>query len=251
MREPLFRGTPFWININDGLFVHNPRWIETLASIPPLLSSIHTYHKLQRVDQILQAGISGYGVVGDEYRKVTPDYTRLQEEAILIDDHFSVENLFLQWVYQFSLIEGISVNFHDTPLPEWPDSFSTILEETLHSMAYISGLILLYEEGEFKSLVTKDNFSNTQEHVQDRAKTLIVLLNTKCFEYGESFRRHGVQGMLPRLWDKVARYAQLSALGRSATHEPKLDSIRDLMGYCLIAWSLIHEVQIAKGVLPG
>lgn len=163
----------------------------------------------------------------------------------MIEDFFPTENLFLQWLYQFYLIEGISANFHNTPLADWNPTFVSILENNLHAMTYISALIFLYEEGELKCIVGRDNFDDTEIMVKNKVKELTSTLYSKCAEYGESFRRHGVQGTLPRLWDKIARYAQLSALGRDAKYEPKRDSAKDLLGYCIIAWSLVHELDEA------
>jgi hypothetical protein len=70
-----------------------------------------------------------------------------------------------------------------------------------------------------------------------------MTLCKKAADYGESFRRHGLTGLVPRIWDKAARYAQLSSLDRAANYESKLDSARDLFGYSLIAWSLVWELS--------
>jgi hypothetical protein len=84
--------------------------------------------------------------------------------------------------------------------------------------------------------------------VQLKIQKITETLLSKTADYGESFRRHGLQGTVPRIWDKMARYAQLSALGRTANYEPKADAIKDLLGYCVIAWSLILEVSLPEEV---
>jgi hypothetical protein len=236
-------GTVYWQEIREGLFVHNERWDETIDRLPDLISSKVVFNKLQSIQQMLNSGIKGTGSIGHRLIDVSPDPDILINKGPLFEDNFNIENLFLQWVYHFYLVEAIGSNFHDVALPLWPRTFLTIVEENLHAMTYIAALILLYEEGNFKDIITRQNFQYTENDVKNKVKDLTSTLYSKCAEYGESFRRHGVQGTLPRLWDKIARYAQLSALGRDAMYEPKRDSAKDLLGYCIIAWSLVHELD--------
>lgn len=237
----LLQGTLYWQEIRKGLFVHNEEWDTTIERLPDLISADFVLSKLQTIDQLFASGFRGIGTVGKSCIEVTPDYEVLRES--LIEGAFQPENLFLQWLYRFYLIESVTAHFHNTPLPELNPTYVTILDENLHLMTYISSLIFLYEDGELKDVVTRDNFHSTEIMVKNKVKDLTSTLYSKCAEYGESFRRHGVQGTLPRLWDKIARYAQLSALGRDAKYEPKRDSAKDLLGYCIIAWSLIHELD--------
>jgi hypothetical protein len=237
------QGTLYWQEIRNGFFVHNEEWNQTIERLPELISAETTLRKLQTVNQLLSSGMQGKGVIGHRVIEVAPDNDVLLGHAILTDDFFSVENLFLQWVYQFYLVESISSNFHTTPLPAWPSTFVEIVEANLHAMTYIAALIYLYERGEFKALVTRDNFQYTEHQVKTAVTQLTSTLYSKGAEYGESYRRHSLQGTLPRLWDKIARYAQLSALGRTAMYEPKMDSAKDLLGYCIIAWSLVRELD--------
>lgn len=233
----------YWQEIRNGLFVHNEKWNETIDRIPNLISSKLVLSKLQSVDQLLNSGLKGTGTIGLKSVEVEPNSDLLIHHGLLFDDLFQVENLFLQWVYQFYMVESFANHFHSEPLPKWPYTILDLVENNLHVMTYVAALIFLYEEGNLKEVVTRKGFHHTEEMVCDKVKTLTVTLYSKCAEYGESFRRHGLQGTLPRLWDKIARYAQLSALGRDAIYEPKLDSAKDLLGYCIIAWSLVHELE--------
>lgn len=246
----VLQGTLYWQEIRDGFFVHNEDFYKTIERIPYLMSAEVTLSKLQSVDQLLSSGMKGIGNIGHTIIEVAPEPKILIDNAILTDDDFPVENLFLQWVYQFTVVEGIAVNFHNKHLPEWPSIFLEIVEANLHTMTYIAALIYLYEQGRFKAGVTRLNFPYTQQNVADAVRSLTATLYSKGAEYGESYRRHGLQGTLPRLWDKIARYAQLSALGRTATYEPKLDSAKDLLGYCIIAWSLVRELDNHPCQLP-
>lgn len=250
-KSEVLQGTVYWREIREGLFVHNEKWDETIDRLPDLISAKLVLNKLQSIQQILSSGIKGVGTIGYQLIEVMPESETLVSGGPLFEGDFSVENLFLQWVYQFYLVEAIASNFHNKPLPHWPLSFLDIVEENLHAMTYIAALIFCYEELEFKAVVSKDNFLSTEYQVKNKVKELTSTLYAKCAEYGESFRRHGLQGTLPRLWDKIARYAQLSALGRDAKYEPKRDSAKDLLGYCIIAWSLVHELEDNPAVLES
>jgi hypothetical protein len=243
MSEAL-NGTVYWQEVREGLFVHNESWDKVIERLPDLISAEKVLSKLQSPTQILSSGLTGLGTVGNEIITVRPDPEKLIQYGVLFDGgYYNVENLFLQWVYNFVIVEGVSNHLHNVLLPHWNPSFVTLVEEHMHVMTYVAALIYLYEQNKFKALVVNDNFLYTESHVRDAVKELTSTLYSKGAEYGESYRRHGIQGTLPRLWDKIARYAQLSALGRTATYEPKLDSAKDLLGYCIIAWSLIHELD--------
>ena len=237
-----FNGSPYWQEIRNGLFVHNEVWNKTIDRLPNLISYVSLKQKLQTVDQLLGSGLKGIGAIGFKSIEVSPKADVLIDHALWFED-LTVENLFLQWVYQFYIVESFSSHFHNVPLPEWNPAILETVEETLHAMTYIAALIYLYDSSAFKTVVTLSNLEYTEVHVKEKVSALSSTLYAKCAEYGESFRRHGLQGTLPRLWDKIARYAQLSALGRNATYEPKLDSAKDLLGYCIIAWSLVHELE--------
>jgi hypothetical protein len=241
-KEPL-KGTLYWREVRNGLFVHNEDWDKTIVRLPGLLSAAHTLSRLQSYDQLIHSGMKGTGTIGLRTVEVEPRPFVLMGGQPILQDGFNVEVLFLQWLYQFNLVDSISQQFYNIPLPAWPLPFLNLVEEALHAMTYIAALIFLFEEGAFKDNVTKRNFQYTEVQVRDKVEELTATLYSKCAEYGESFRRHGLQGTLPRLWDKIARFAQLSALGRAASYEPKKDSAKDLLGYCIIAWSLVHELE--------
>ena len=235
MDKQEFLGTSFWVEVNKGLFVHNEQWGKTLQTLPNLLSLDHTTFMQPSIDQLIHSGMEGRGCIGTELITNNLNWDAVEASGI---NSYSPETLFLQWCYLYHVIEGVSRTYPITPLFEWPDGFLRVTEAYLHAMTYIAALLLLHEEG-----INPESIQETEVPVRTKAMEVISLLHSKCSEYGESFRRHGVQGMLPRLWDKAARYAQLSALGKATTYEPKVDSIKDLLGYMLIAWSLIRELH--------
>lgn len=61
-------------------------------------------------------------------------------------------------------------------------------------------------------------------------------------EYGQPTRRHGIKGVMARLFDKVARYTNLKARpDLSPKFESMADSLKDMGGYSLILAGLFQE----------
>jgi len=238
----------YWKEINNGFFVHNKDWNRTIERLPSLMSAQFVKTKLHTVDQMLASGFHGTGSIGYKQIEVRPDLDILRSN--LVEGEYSIENLFLQWLYQFYVVEATSIINYPVPLLKWNNVFISMVEEGLHVMTYLAALISLYEDfnddSEIRGNITQDTFLCTEFPVKDKVQELTETLYSKSIEYGESFRRHGVQGIIPRLWDKISRYAQLSASSCNIKYESKQDSAKDLLGYCIIAWSLIHELDELK-----
>ena len=240
----IFKGSPFWQEIRTGLFViQDYDWKKTLLAIPGLLDADEIEMGLQDHQQILETKLGGVSIVKGERIEASPNGVILSEGLPTVD-HYNVEALFLQWLYQFFILEGFCQHFWGKPLKEWPQSIFHLAEQSLHFLTYIAAVMCLLEEGVIKGAPTKDGMHDLKPMVQARITKITETLLSKTHDYGESYRRHGLQGTIPRLWDKIARYAQLSALGREANYEPKADAVKDLLGYSVIAWSLMLEVQI-------
>jgi hypothetical protein len=235
--------TAYWLKVREGFFVHNEDWSKVVDRLPDFISSNKMAIDLQSLDQIINSGMKGKGSVGSNTIEVNPMFLELVETGNLQEGKYTVEYLLLEWMYQLYLVEAICAHYHNTPLPQWPSYFASYLEVRLHAMTYLSAMILLHEENRISSAFSSQTLSESEPLVKERVKELTSTLYAKASEYGESFRRNGIQGCLPRIWDKIARYVHLSALGCTAKYEPKIDSSRDLLGYCMIAWSLVHELD--------
>ncbi len=240
----IFKGSPFWQEIRTGLFViQDYDWKKTLLAIPGLLDADEIEMGLQRHQQLLETHLGGLSIVKGEQVKATPNPAILAL-SLPPEEHYNIEALFLQWLYQFFILEGFCQHFWGKPLKEWPQGIFHLAEQSLHFLTYVAAVMCLLEEGVIKGAPTKDGMHDLKPMVQARITKITETLLSKTHDYGESYRRHGLQGTIPRLWDKIARYAQLSALGREANYEPKADAVKDLLGYSVIAWSLMLEVQI-------
>ncbi len=239
-----FKGSPFWQEIRTGLFViRDYEWNTVLLALPEMLDPKSIVRGLQTTSQILSSNFTGHAIFRGASIETTPN-TGVLAAALPPDGYYNQEALFLQWMYHYYIFEGVSNGYKETPLTKWSQGALHLIEQTLHFMVYITAVMCLLEGGHIKGGLTKEGMADLLPMVQDRIQKITDILLSKTADYGESFRRHGLQGTIPRIWDKMARYAQLSALGRTAQYEPKADAIKDLLGYCVIAWSLASEVVL-------
>lgn len=241
-----FKGSPFWQEIRTGLFVvQNYDWQKTLLALPQLLDASEVVARLQTTEQIFASNFTGRSFVKGLSVEAKPDPSVLAT-ALPPEGYYNQEALFLQWMYHYYVLEGLCAGYKDIPLGQWGVSVHQLTEQTLQFLVYTAAVMCLLEEGLIKGAPTKEGYAELLPMVQARMEKIIETLLSKTADYGESYRRHGLQGSIPRLWDKVARYAQLSALGRTANYEPKADALKDLLGYSVIAWSLVHEIYIEQ-----
>ena len=244
--DDIFKGSSFWQEIRTGLFViREYHWQRVLNALPEMLDPDAIVKGLQSTDQILHSNFTGHAVVRGEPIEATPDATVLAA-ALPPDGYYNLECLFLQWMYHYYILEGLCNGFKDTPLSLWSKGMLMTIEQTLHFLVFISAIMSLLEDGVLLKAPTKEGMAGLVPLVEFKLKKIIQTLLHKTADYGESYRRHGLQGTVPRIWDKIARYTQLSALGRTAKYEPKADALTDLLGYCVIAWSLVMEVSLPE-----
>lgn len=69
----------------------------------------------------------------------------------------------------------------------------------------------------------------------------INLLASKQHDYGHgNILKFGVDGVLVRLWDKIARYQNLVRRGVEPENETVADTLVDMIGYCVI-WHMLKN----------
>jgi len=228
----------FWQEVRRSLMVRGDGWKPIIEDLPNHINLAEIKELLQTPDQL--TFLNGVGhIAGGRIDTV------LDKEAVLPavsiqayrSDVLTIENIALQWLYRFIVVEGLVEHNRTKPMAQWAPMFLHTIEQGLHFMVYMAALIVLIEEGRMRL----DLLENS-DIVKRRIAEACEFLHPKAQDYGESFRRHGLPGLLPRLWDKIARYAQLRADNRAGNFEKKEDSARDLLGYCCIAYSLMLEL---------
>jgi hypothetical protein len=94
----------------------------------------------------------------------------------------------------------------------------------------------------------KSSFTQFDIDVYDIAEELAALLIRKHHDYGPSNINGSpygpIQGLVVRMWDKVARIVNLTKSGNEAKNEPLEDSFMDLANYAIIG------LMVSRGKWP-
>lgn len=235
---------PFWQEIRTTLMLRGTTWQDAVESLPEKLNADEVQEMLQSVHQLANANMQGIAFLEGRPVTAAPDKDVLAPQ--LPAGKLTIENVTLQWLYQFFILEGLDRAMRETnphaPMAEWPQMILDMFQRGLQFMVYMSALLCLMEEQSLELELPLSDFANTEQFVRSRVANTTKNLCRKSQDYGESFRRHGVAGLIPRLWDKIARYTQLKSESREPNFESMQDSVRDLLGYSAIAWSLVLEV---------
>jgi hypothetical protein len=224
--------------------VRGDGWKSVIEDLPSHIDATEAKELLQSPDQLTHLDGVGH-IAGAQIEMV------LDKKVVLpyLGD-LSLENIALQWLYRFIIVEGLVEHNRKSPMLVWAPMFLHMVEQGLHFMVYMAALLVLYEEKKIDAVPAEEPLHEEPLHeeplheelVRSRVAQACEFLHPKAQDYGESFRRHGLPGVLPRLWDKIARYAQLKADNRAGNFEKKEDSARDLLGYSIIAYSLMLEL---------
>ena len=84
--------------------------------------------------------------------------------------------------------------------------------------------------------------------IQREIKSIVTTLAAKSSDYGQSWRRHGLNGLCVRLYDKIARYINLvSVPATDVKNEPVADTAKDMLGYSVITFAFILEQRELAG----
>jgi hypothetical protein len=233
--------TPFFQEVRRSLMVRGDGWKPVVEDLPNHINAAEAKELLQSASQLTVLDGQGHIAGGLILTSINPAVVA----PFLSDKELSLENITLQWLYRFIIVESFCEHNRRDPMVTWSPMFLHTTEQGLHFMLYMATLIVLYEEKKIFTILPDETGSTGALHedlVRARIKQACEFLHPKAQDYGESFRRHGLPGLLPRLWDKIARYAQLKADNRSGNFEKMEDSARDLLGYCCIAYSLMLEL---------
>jgi hypothetical protein len=232
----------FWQEVRRTLMIRGDGWRSIIEQIPDVMS----YHEIRPM-LISKTQLEGSGFKGLGYIAGLPVTATLEPSVIhdgLRDYILNFESCSMLWLYQYYLIEALSEHWRTKPLAEWPPAHLGLVIRGLHFMVYMAAMMVLFTEDSVwtKEPVSYGLLEYTAHDVRETVREAAAGIHPKAQDYGESFRRHGLPGLVPRLWDKIARIAQLKADDRPANFEKFEDSVRDLLGYSIISFSLVMEM---------
>jgi hypothetical protein len=225
----------FWNRICESFFIKSPDWFETVQTLPEKLDLKIC---LQRtVSGVEQTGIKALGWMGGG----------IQEEIRrnpLESTDFPLPQFrwaFLQFSLQFFQFEGI-YNYLDRQGSANPalwnlDVVKSFIEFA-QTMVFYSAMLIICEADNLP-----DNEADIEPLIRIEIQKIVDVLIHKTTDYGQAFLRHGVPGLLYRVWDKIARYATLSTESNEARYESRKDTVCDMLGYSVLIWSILEGMN--------
>jgi len=231
--------TPFWQRICESLFVKHPDWPSLVRDFPERLDPATCLSHTVSGEILTSMGIRAQGWVGDGIVTVA-------KPNPLRPGDFPMPQLrwaYLQFMAQFMVMEGLFNYLAEQGAagPEWwPDGTVADLIGLVQTMAFYSAMLVIAEEGRLP-----EDEADAVPLIRDEVRKIIAVLLGKMGDYGQAFLRHGVVGMLYRIWDKIARYATLSAENRPGKFESRLDTARDMLGYSVLIWSILEGMKLS------
>src|SRR5271154_7152315 len=184
--------TAFFQEVRRSLMVRGDGWKPVVEDLPNHINAAAVKELLQSASQL--ALLHGQGHIAGSLIKTQVDATAVA--PFLNDQELSLENITLQWLYRFIVVESLIEHNRKEPMAGWAPMFLHTVDQGLHFMLYMATLIVLYEEKKINRVLRSENLH--EDLVRERIKQACAFLHPKAQDYGESFRRHGLPGLLPR-----------------------------------------------------
>lgn len=180
--------------------------------------------------------LQGDGVLkGRKFTGMVEDPTTyaLHTDAFLTDDCSPKTRLYIRWWLNYQEIEA-AVRSLTTIDTVWCHKLSLeMVADAIELYLYETGWTPEHEP----STKQGDLYLRVAEEIQARAS----FLADKDLEYGQPTRRHGIYGVIVRVFDKISRYTTLKAGSMTPKFESCTDSLKDLGGYSMILCAALAE----------
>lgn len=237
-----------WQQICASLFIKSPSWYGTVQSLPEELNSEIVLRRTISAETLVSLGVRAQAWVGSGVREEV-------KSPFVTPEDFPLSPLlwaYLQFSAQFFIMEGLFnlLSHQGAIAPElWPKGILEEFSEITQTMAFYASMVIIAEENRLPA-----DENDVVPLVRQEIRKIVNVLTSKTTDYGQAFLRHGVLGLLHRVWDKIARYATLSAENRAAKFESRKDTATDMLGYSVLIWSILADIKasqpIADKVLP-
>ena len=220
-------------NVKAKLLLRSAQWPMRIAAIPQFVKihlAANPEGTLVSVAPDAIDRLHGVFCKGDRTEKIAV----LDTEMFQVDDDPKTM-CYLRWFAAYETLEELC-GMNDTPENiDWATCMGLSLE-----MFHDACELYLREKGweQQGALVHGDIWLPIQLEMDKRC----TFIHDKDAEYGQPTRRHGIPGVITRVFDKVCRYTNLKATpGVYPKFESILDSAKDLGGYSLILAGLFQE----------
>lgn len=170
------------------------------------------------------------------------------DDRVLESLRHSFERLTNVETYSLTLYSGVATQMSLAEAIEiWDSLYSELAQKkelrdhhaSYNAMVHLEMMAIL--AAQIASHLDKDK-STTCLSMLDQTTSLLI---AKSGDYGQSFRNHGVQGVLVRLNDKLCRLLTLISTEKAdgtQNFESMQDTAKDMIGYCVIAVGLLEEM---------
>lgn len=215
----------FFTDFRTKMFIRADNWAETILKIPDIV-------RAQVITAVYSLSYNTKSRGWLQGREI------INEIDVPVDIKNPIEVCYCNWLYNYEQLESkigrFSSSFED-PLELNLADIQTAKVEVTHMIVYAASLW---------SLCKSSNHNwQSMDQIMVAVEELIKVIAEKDKAYGQANRRHGLPGLLPRLWDKIARFTNLADGTIKTSLEPLEDSAKDLCGYSIIALGYILEME--------
>src|SRR5271163_4985117 len=140
--------TPFWQEVRRSLMVRGDGW-------KPVIENLHNYIDATEAKELIQSAeqlslLNGIGFVAGGKIETQLDASTVL--PYLNDKSINLENVTLQWLYRFIVVEGLVEHNRTNNKATWAPMFLHMVEQGLHFMVYMAALLVLLEEKKLENV---------------------------------------------------------------------------------------------------
>lgn len=220
-------------NVKRLLLPMDKSFADRLRALPALVRQhVADHPEGINLDETILRGRKFIGLQNDGLRYQLPS------ETFLGDSCSPKTRTFIRWWANYQEVESqVEDHIQGRQDMDLPRCFQLTLEMVVDAVE-----LYLLEKGwsadqEPDATKMGDLYLTVAKEIQERAS----FLADKDLEYGQPTRRHGLYGVVIRVFDKISRYTTLKAGSMTPKFESALDSLKDLGGYSMILAGAFHE----------
>lgn len=223
-------------NARKTILPRRPEWARLIEGIPGSVVGHFTenYEGMGLDRELILTGRLHHGMELEFTSKLDAD-------TFLVDDCSPKTRLYVRWMLNYQQVEEqVLDHLNNRQDLDAEECFKLCLE-----MFHDATELYLREKGWQPQPGEEIKACDIYPDVLAEMKARADFVARKDAEYGQPIRRHGIYGVVVRVFDKIARFTNLKAGAvETPTFESALDSLKDLGGYSLILAGMFLEEVI-------